>query len=61
MDSFIIGDKVWDFRYGWGKITNIFEYDKFPIKTDFGGGVMPTYTMDGRMSLNSSRSLFLKK
>lgn len=43
-----VGDKVWDFIYGWGNIINVIEDSPFPIMADFGNGRTISYEFDGK-------------
>ncbi|MGL5803184.1 MAG: hypothetical protein ACRCX7_11420 [Cetobacterium sp.] len=56
-----VGDKVWDIRYGWGEITNIVMTDRMPIKTDFGNGIRPSYTLEGASSNNAKATLYFEE
>ena len=48
-----IGDKVWDFAYGWGVIDYIKHTYNCPIRVDFLNGVTISYTLDGKPNANS--------
>lgn len=42
-----IGDRVWDFTFGWGTIYDIILDDYYPIKVEFRDGKIRSYTFDG--------------
>lgn len=41
-----IGDKVWDYRLGWGVIVNL-DFSDYPIIVDFPDGGNASYTLSG--------------
>lgn len=41
-------ERVFDLRFGHGKITEIIERDSYPVKVLFDNDVVESYTMDGR-------------
>lgn len=47
---FKVGDNVFWYRKGWGKITNI-KNDENPIVVDFNG-LLRTFTIDGKYHVN---------
>lgn len=53
-----VGDKVWDFKMGWGEVENIRKGYNYPITIRFKKDCM-TYTMDGKSIEGSNQSLFL--
>lgn len=56
-----VGDRVWSFRWGWGKINNIVvgDDDGFPICVIFTNkDIMATYTIDGKFRNNEAQDLF---
>ena len=53
-----VGDKVWDFVMGWGKIVSIKKNKSYPIKVKFNN-TCDTYTLDGKLDKSSKNpSLF---
>jgi hypothetical protein len=42
-----IGDKVWDFKYGWGEIISINKNGAYPIRVKFDNNEF-NYTLDGK-------------
>lgn len=54
-----IGDEVWDFIYGWGKITDIRENFTYPFKVEFNNfcGVYE-YTFEGKICEDEPQRLF---
>lgn len=44
---FKVGDKVYDYQYGWGKIFDIDKRLNYPIKVGFGNLSPISYTKDG--------------
>lgn len=43
-----VGDKVWDFIYGWGNIINVRKDYSFPIVVSFGNGKITSYKFNGK-------------
>jgi hypothetical protein len=59
MDEFKVGDKVWDFVYGWGTVTSIIHGDEYPVKIKFPAFLsVQTYGFDGKSTPSANRSLF---
>lgn len=53
-----IGDKVWDFVYGEGVITEINECEQYPLTVTFKNDVCATFTYDGKYISIHNQSLF---
>ncbi|MGL6121013.1 MAG: hypothetical protein ACRC0V_10950 [Fusobacteriaceae bacterium] len=54
---FIIEDKVWDVRHGWGTVTKIEESGRRPVMVGFNDGT-DFYTKEGKSSVyDNSRCL----
>lgn len=47
-----VGDKVWDFIYGWGTIVEVYDITKFiyPIEVKFDNDKIISYTLDGKQN-----------
>lgn len=43
-----VGDKVWNFRMGYGVIIEICKGDDFPVIAEFVGGIQESFTYCGR-------------
>ena len=52
-----VEEKVFDLRFGHGKIREIIKTDSFPEKVIFDGGFLESYTIDGRST--NQGSIFL--
>lgn len=50
------GDKVFDYAYGWGEVTEIRPINKYPISVGFGE-LIERYTFDGRFYEDSPQTL----
>jgi hypothetical protein len=50
-----VGDRVWDFRYGFGEIATVDPSNNYPLKVKFpcANGAM-TYTLDGKHYSNEA-------
>jgi len=60
-----VGDKVWDFSYGWGEVvTTNFPNPSFPLlvrfttKSPCGGDLEKVYTTNGHSTKYQNRTLF---
>jgi hypothetical protein len=53
-----VGDKVWDFTYGWGKIYNIDLNSDYPIKVERLNEMDESYTFDGKLGDEEAPTLF---
>lgn len=53
-----IGDKVWDFVYGEGVITEISECEQYPLIVTFKDGGQATFSYEGKYILKCNQSLF---
>jgi hypothetical protein len=58
--EFKVGDKVWDVRYGWGKVIEINNKYACPVVAQFSiEGLCQSYTLGGKlMDKHPNRSLF---
>lgn len=57
-DEFRVGDRVWCVLYGSGKVTSVCIYH---TKVIFDNGTSNWYTLDGRYSKESNRTLFFSE
>ena len=53
-----IGDKVWDFVYGEGVITEISECEHYPLTVTFKDGSSATFSYEGKYILDYNQTLF---
>ena len=53
-----IGDKVWDFVFGEGVITEISDCEQFPLTVTFKDDVRSTFSYDGKYILKCNQTLF---
>lgn len=53
-----IGDKVWDFVYGEGVITEINDCEQYPLTVTFKDGSSATFSYDGKYILKCNQTLF---
>ena len=53
-----VGDKVWDFVFGEGVITEISDCKPYPLTVTFKDDVCTTFSYDGKFHLNCNQSLF---
>ena len=57
-----VGDRVWDFNLGWGKVIKVLKGDSFPIEVRFyigeGRSDYESYTINGSELDNVRRTLF---
>ena len=54
-----VGDKVWSYTAGWGKVVKINE-SSYPIQVEFTDGIMEIFFTDGFKSITDKfQSLFL--
>ena len=53
---FEVGDRVFDYRFGWGEVVNISELDKYPIFIRFRLHSI-WYTKDGRLDEYAPKTL----
>ena len=44
---FKVGDRVYDYRFGWGKITRLIDNVLYPIKVAFESDAFEYYTIEG--------------
>lgn len=53
-----IGDRLWDFLEEWGTIVEVYDITKFtyPIEVKFDNGKIISYTLDGKIKEEDSRS-----
>jgi hypothetical protein len=52
-----IGDRVWDFVYGWGEVVSFIDDEDCPIAVKFNNTI-ESYTLDGRPDKKSNQTLF---
>jgi hypothetical protein len=55
---FKVGDRVWDFRYGWGVVEENNDDQHFPVFVRFDDGEGCAFTLDGRFDTDQNRTLF---
>lgn len=53
-----IGDKVWDFIFGEGVITEISDCEQYPLVVTFKDDVRSTFSYDGKFHLDYNQTLF---
>lgn len=53
-----IGDKVWDFVFGEGVITEISDCEQYPLVVTFKDDVRSTFSYDGKFHLDYNQTLF---
>lgn len=51
-----VGDRVWDFIFGWGTIYDIILDDYYPIKVEFEKDIIRSYTLDGALFKGSKEN-----
>jgi len=52
------GDRVWDFRYGWGTVTKVDYGLSYPIIVDFDNGESDSFLFNGAPDKHSKQTLF---
>jgi hypothetical protein len=58
-DEFKLGDRVWDFAYGWGEVREMDGGDGYPVHVYFTDiGFSRRYTIDGKPASLYNRTLF---
>ena len=61
-DGIKVGDKVWDFVYGYGKVVDANYLSDFPIKVEFEESKNDnSYTKDGKVNYDTNQTLFWGK
>ena len=53
-----VGDRVWDFIYGWGKIEHIESKSQYPLKIRFASGSGYAFTLKGENLMGIPQTLF---
>lgn len=53
-----IGDRLWDFEYGWGNVTEINKHHEYQIGVNFKYGHRLTYTISGKNIKEMNQTLF---
>lgn len=61
MSHFKVGQKVWCFLNGHGKVTDTDRDSAYCIGVDFDAGGFDTFTEDGKLSEGAQRTLFFKE
>lgn len=58
-DIFKIGDRVFDYAYGWGTVTNISTHTfiDYKVAVKFDAGNEHHYTLDGRAKMGGNKVL----
>jgi hypothetical protein len=57
-DGIEVGDKVWDFTYGWGIVANVDSTHEYPIQVIRENVSQDYYTLDGKPLVNHNQTLF---
>ena len=60
-DAFRVGDVVWDVVLGKGSVYKISEMAYYSIKVEFENGFEKSFTPDGRIHVESNRTLFFSE
>jgi hypothetical protein len=60
-DGIKVGDKVWDFVFGWGKVVDVEYLSDFPLKVEFSESNKRAFTKNGEIDNNVNQTLFWGK
>ena len=60
-DAFRVGDVVWDVVFGKGSVYKISEMAYYSIKVEFENGFEKSFTQDGKIHVESNRTLFFSE
>ena len=60
-DAFRVGDVVWDVVFGKGSVYKISEMAYYSIKVEFENGFEKSFTPDGKIHVESNRTLFFSE
>lgn len=47
-----VGDKVWNFVNGWGKVITMSKSGSYPIKVEFENNICKTFNLNGFLAAN---------